>query len=1643
MQQLLFLFIFVSCALCVLSEGNELIKVKYEQYCFVGKEEVWIIYGLVNNIRTQFFKTKCSSRDSIYNGEFYVNKTDSMIYEATFTLSSSSGTDGYLAIYDDYDTLVMKVSAHGLTSRTTFFSLFHPISQHDSVSYKSDNVDSDWMTNTYDYSNWSKINFGQSKEPSEQVQYYIKEFDISNLYTYAAYTLGLLYTGECFIYLNGYLIWNANKYIFIVIKTNTQEMIYSKIVLSTAALLEHNRLSISVSSPSANQYLDMYISLFYSNEDEQCAYTLDKFSLSSSSSSSSSSSLSNIMDFKVLTRYSDNFYNTTAITFTILLNNTYIQINDYIMFEGTILGASPCSFDLTGRNNDDEEWTILDVKEDYPIRSYSRETQLFANTKAYSQYQFKVNQVCTGTKISLSDIYLRTCGQSSKGLIYPANNYDFAMNIPIPVVMPLYSGYSSIHVSPDLPTGIHLNRNTGLLYGTPTSVSESVLYTFTVGSLPISTQMFISVHYCQGVLVKIYRDYSNKASLSESFSLYNQLPNQYSFIQEPYIKPRNGGIDIFDVCLPKTDYILDLHLYSMSGSTSWADNSYFAVYLAPNTNRVSYNPSDLSNYIQILRCRYDVMLTNTYSFSTNFLLRGGDQWRYSSSFPPSNWINPSFDDSKWELISVSETPIPPTAHFYRHSIQFNSTIYTNTKDIINLFISYKSGIIIYINGEIVFSNRIKDISPDTHPSSSYTDIIYRRITIPLSVFHEGNNIICVAVIPELNDEASYTFDIAMTNVGNGPSYSIYHTIATPGTENLYRYQYMTTTHVNITEHPSICVSSSIDEFSYTTFYAMTVSSSSHPITWDLQARHHVFNTSDDESWITLDHKESIDYSYLSSRRLFFTISPIKRGIYNEYRLTNIISSSSSSPNIYDLNSFELFTSPSPPSPLFNYTSKGYTYKGTYMDQMIPKNYVYYHDYLTIPTLPEGVSIDSITGMIRGIPAVIPNSFEYTIHAKDVEDQEYSQQITVGIMDCKENHDLWTVQYIYNNRNREVSTSLTSETVFLKANGINNKRINNPYNDYEDPSIDITHERIYTECLPFGRYILTIEDEKNALKYPYGYTIYNSEKSLIYTSSLHKEETKKQYIIDTTLPIQSGVTEWSYLTSNSYPSSDWTKRSYDIKSWPVTKESIIKHKEQSNLFLRTYFSLYNITRYSSVNIYMKCNSKVIVYFNSHILYSYSDGTSTVHDHHFSIPLQNNYIKTENNILAIWIMTTIVPSEGYIFNFDMSYNNQPYSAEFRQFQIYDESSTETNHTAMNMFDNNYLTSTIFTGMKQQVTLVFGEHVMPISRFNSLYIQTLSDNIPETITIKGRNSDSEDWFLLLNKHVIEQKHTLESIIDIPMGMVMYTYISITFNEDQISIHKSEIVELSFVYTPYSGPTCYAIDGYYATGEDTYSYKYCSKGYEGLMSRYCDGIDFEKEDSSKCIVSRPSHLSYSQSTYILYTYTSFDSIVPSYNNIIQTFTIEPDLAEGLIFNTTTGVISGVSKQLSQSTEYTITGKNSRGFTSCTLSLIVESGICPSYNGFSQTNLFEYTSIPCPSGYIGIQNRHCILNSEQTQIIWGDIEDNCTNIWVYIGTIATIVLIIVLITVVIFTTFINKKRKAEIKRLRSHIATSVVKQTY
>ncbi|KAK8800724.1 hypothetical protein WA158_000049 [Blastocystis sp. Blastoise] len=1616
---------------CFQSIQASTVLLTYKYFCQSRYSGLWTIYGIVNGQIEIGLEADCYQSVS-GQGSLSVNSTVDMIYYANYTSRSSTYTS--ISIYDEFNTLVFKeVGSLSDTPHYTF-SLFHPLNKAISSKYKEGDLSSDWYTKAYDDSTWNTITSGSEiSNPSSSVQQYRYTFSMNDIEHIAAYTLAVRTNGHVMAYMNDILIFNND-----IIDLVEEEEEYAKIILSGYTLSLSNILSIQVTplTTLSTHYLNLYLSLFYTNNDNKCAYTLDTYTFEGFPSATSGEHL---FDYTSLGWDSSTTTNTGVSIY--LLNQYYITINQYTMISNTYPDANPLTFTFLGRNTNASDWTTIDYRDTDTILLKNRTFPIDSNVLPYRQIQFKSIINSGRSNTMLSGIYIATCNQIPLSFLYAQTYYHTYKHIQTLPITPSFHGYSDISITPSLPEGLLLNSKTGRITGIPLSIHDITNYTLTASTpSPIAITLSIDVIQDCASHLKIVRSFPlSNYIYAESFSIKDKTTNQYIITQYPYTTQRSNSTQYYDYCVPDLMYQLELNDYEDKEELKWVPNSSISLYMAKDTTIHTDPLETIDNYILLYKGRFNQYGLNTIDFSFQYIMEYNTEWKHSIGQLDPNWYINSYDDSHWTKTQLN-IDISNEIHLFRNTVSIDRDL--TTKGSFEVYIQYQSGLLIYINEQLVFTHNMKSnsifsfyssLTPSdiTTVTESYESIQPRRILLPMSCLHKGSNTIAIGLFPDISTSSSliqqhYIFNMIWKYLENMETRICLSPSVDPLYINAIDMNYDTSVMISSSTNTIIQLNTTNDEYSQITHYALfspyNRASDSRPISWTLQAR----DSNKENTWNTLDVRKNVRWDNTVQRRVFF-INPSPTGIYNQYRFVNFHSLSTEYVYIYEI---ELYSSPLlGPYPSFSYTPSTTTYYvGQYISKQYPSNSMYYHNWRITPDIPTGMTFDNSNGVFYGRMEVMPLTTVYTVTATSADGMDHTSNIQLSFEECIGEKSMVTLKLFYNNKKRNIRFGMKNGIDTTGQNVWEAYSIKNPYDEPIDDSDDYL-TAYYPTCLPHGYYTLffTVSDVE-VLHSPSGYSLYNDAKTILYSGSIDTNNKELTLSFNTYMPFQKYNSIWKYQEANSII-ENWTDKHYSVETWKQTKGGIIKGNQNKYIHLRQNFDINDFSQSSSVDFRFVTMGSVHVYINSRMVYSYNCTESEQNkekEHFFTVRLQNNAIKQKNNIVGILLYTSTFFLDTY-FNLDCTLNYNPSTRYLNTFNVTTEGDINPLYPIQNLFDYDYFTYTTFLSNSIRLNIHYITNTP--SLFNSIYIQFYNETKNLSLELYGKQQEDFNWISIQNYTFI-QSQVGSIYIDTPKGILSFPYLQIRFTSTSES--PLYLSEFSFAYTQYLNSICPPENKYPAVGEWEYSYTLCDEDYQGYKSRECDGLELQ-EEINNCVLLLPFDLYYPQQQYQYALYDIVHEITPTFKHIITEFSIQPSLPEGLHLNIQTGSISGIPLVTTNGTQlYTVTGSNPTGSITTTLFMTVTNGYCYAEGLYTITPLYSQGSIPCGDGFIGEKHRPCDLDI-YNHVTWGVEDDNeCVSILTLVFASSSIILVIVLIIVCYLSYRINKQTKEELRKIKS-----------
>ena len=361
----------------------------------------------------------------------------------------------------------------------------------------------------------------------------------------------------------------------------------------------------------------------------------------------------------------------------------------------------PRGFVVKAKNAEDEEWTLIrSISQlEWSYTGEYKHLWLF-NDHSYNQYRFEnfTSGDPSHCAWKLGSLFLYSDSFSSiSPLEYPSPITAFTSLLMEPVY-PMSEYYSMFTITPELPAGIHMNTENGVISGIPEGTSPSLTYTITAiqaTGVQFTTTVVLSIVDCidqYGLISLSVRTDAYPERLS--YKLFKGFGTSGDLVKEKHRFDQSGAVVDETICLPSG--IFTFQFLSSSGD-GWINPAGYSLSVDHGDmkfemGQVPANPSGPSS------------VTTTFSSYLPFIMDSGD----------SGWVV-----EKGSPVTLSHTIILDDVNNYH---------------VLNIRVKYAGGIIGYFNGKKVARfNLPEELDTITVPLVAYDSPIFSKFHIILSM----------------------------------------------------------------------------------------------------------------------------------------------------------------------------------------------------------------------------------------------------------------------------------------------------------------------------------------------------------------------------------------------------------------------------------------------------------------------------------------------------------------------------------------------------------------------------------------------------------------------------------------------------------------------------------------------------------------------------------------------------------------------------------------------------------------------------------------------------------------------------------------------------------------------------------------------
>ena len=741
----------------------------------------WESFRIRNTVNDDILLEVPLDNDHIANNDWdtylctTVNRFDVTLYASDDYWSSSS----YLYIYEslpgDQEAMMLKARYDNIQSNDiVFYFRRNAIENSELWYYKMGDLPANWFNEQT--SGWEQTTKGRFPESSNAIQLYKKTFNVDDLSTVSGYILNIRYKFGCVVYLNGHEAFR-NHLAAGAISTSSvatesySELMYRTITLpgrfipTTGAAVDYlkqgtNVIAIAIISNAENKesLFDATVRLMTNHPESHIwEFTTDEDGVWGSGESFFS------MDYSDTVEDSNCGENYVVVT----LDNDRREWISSIQVQNEVEYAYPGvgSFKFYGRNSDEESWELIKAVSGLQYSTVGQKKRVYtANCKPYNQFKFEDfvssnSEDCTWG-IQEIKLYTENFLEDVVPFTYPSSITVY-QNVEMAEVIPENTaGFYDFTVSPALPAGLQISRDSGWISGTATALSSATTYTVTATPIygqQVSVSFTLNVDVCwNGKSLMTVRMHADGFANENSWKLFAGRTTQGTPLRSVGMFPVSDAVYYVDLCL-------DHGLYTFMGSDSYGDGWQISsgYMLTVDLGEMAVDVQELAGSPNSEPTSVTTVFSTFFPFQVEFT-----DWKvYQGESVAAGWNGVDFDDAAWETKKAVEIANPSVVTTYiRKSFQL-----TNVEDyqVLNVRMKYAGGVAVYFNGNRVARfNLIDEFDANTESIEVHDATVFSKFHIILVTagVQEGTNVIAFEVHRPVGTSSSEAFVFDATGV---------------------------------------------------------------------------------------------------------------------------------------------------------------------------------------------------------------------------------------------------------------------------------------------------------------------------------------------------------------------------------------------------------------------------------------------------------------------------------------------------------------------------------------------------------------------------------------------------------------------------------------------------------------------------------------------------------------------------------------------------------------------------------------------------------------------------------------------------------------------------------------------------------------
>ena len=1587
--------------------SSELICAAGKDYVKVRKvsgeraaEESYQIYDQANRLAT----SPAFSDNTDRVDEYCINASENHVYVVhlrdSFGNSWSAGS--FIEIISSSDVVVLKTYMTALQDEQHTITLYEPINENSSWKYRSGSVDADWKIINYSDSDWNVYIYSEASISKAGTQYYRKTFYGST--DYVAYELRLKYRYGIVVYLNMVEIYRDNMDDGPVSSTDASsgyylDTQYHSIIVPKSLITAHlNALCVELHFPSYSTTNPLSFAavlfLHYPSEDNGNCYVIPYQPVVTSPQSDDADRIVNWNRQDAWTL--DPMFESAQVDF----NYTSIRVRPFInalrLFSGTDSGFFPHSFTLAA------DTTVLRAKN----LAFSPNQQFTISNPfvADSFFSYRMTIAATqGGKLVLPDLQLAVCVLSPPEEM-ELNTDAVAVHTGVErvLVYPKSAVFSECSIQPSLPSGLSLDGASCEVSGVATQTLSATRFTLSSSNgAGYSASFSLEVSSCTNHIISLRYFSAESSSADFAFTLENA--QHQTLFQSTDGPVAAAAPATYTLCTAEAS--LTLLLSSARGY--WSEGAFVEV-----SRLLDASCKDVLLYRSYDSLHFGVASSYTIALMVAVPLQA--TWFYLMSSVPENWYASSTAGWKSAVAGQFGTPVT-TVELYKTRFTVTEAELARASGVA-LSVRYHSGILVYLNAIEVFRYRVVgELTASSQATDSFDSTDFHFVAIPFrtaaegeasqSLVSEGTNMIAIALVSGTTIISASTFDATLRLMKNEELRSFEVTATSVGLDDetpdfekagnlfeLYYERYASSSRcdssidIAFKDGRKEWISSVMLVSRYTVFHQ-------GPLSITVRAR-----VDADSEWVTISSLENMVWWEATQMKQVHLLNSKPYGMYRIEGLGGSGSSCSWEMNYIGL----LATRIESTVPSLAYPEQITVYRGVEMAEVYPGSSLFTRFTVT-PSLPEGLLLDTASGVIVGVTNVAASSASYTISAMANNGQSASTSVFIRVTTCDDAKNLITAVFYLTEPLADVAYVLKDEagSVVSSASAF-------PY----------SYRHIYQDfCLSDSVYTLSVTSPSKP-SFPAGVMLYTGAMDNVFDlAPLASTAVSLQF--SSALPLRSGRTQWSVYVNGALdaPWKDGDKRSWQ----PLSASTTFVH---NTVYLRTTLSVASLATHRILNVFVQYKGGVAAYFNGRLVARFN-----LRDH-FSF-----------NTLATTPMESATRDRFHVV---LELKGAVAGANTMVFELHRGSAedSEVVFDATGVFGINdcsiAMDSLAFlgNGRKEFFDLDVATYASFSSSIGTLewrvtngegsvwntFGMLLQNEISCSFSLYGKQTEEDEWSRILQtaKTMKPQNRnpTLASVAN-----AGFQFFRLQFNEALSS--PLVIQSLLFMTCAKSTVACAAIEGYESVGEGEIAYAPCEDGYEGYAYRKCSQGQWGSVETEHCTLRKPSQLAFTSDGFVFVMNTAVSTGAPDVSGVVDHFELssEQALPDGLAFDAASGAIEGTPVAEMEESVYSVTAVNNRGTTVGVVRIRVRVGSCPSTELFSAADLDVKQTVSCSKkgSYMGSVTGTCVLGKEDGE--WR-VSGLC-----WPRAIMFILILLVLVVVFVLVVVLFAKKYSALKR--------------